>query len=219
MININDFQAVLFDLDGTIIDPKEGIVNSILYAVKEFGLVEDYPETLDSFIGPPLQHSFQKRYHLTEDDAKEMVRLYRIYYADKGIVQCHLYPGIKEMMEELFERHVFLSLATSKPVIYADKLLRHFDLESYFDFTAGANTDGTRVEKKEVIAYALENIPPFNEEEILMIGDREFDIDGGNHFDLATAYARWGYGVDEVVMKYNPDYVFNQPSDIFVAGD
>ncbi len=214
MININDFQAVLFDMDGTIIDPEEGIINSILYAVKKFGKEEKHPETLDSFIGPPLQHSFKERYDLTDEEATEMVRLYRVYYADKGIFQCHLYPGIKELIEELSERGIFMSLATSKPTIYANQLLRHFDLESYFDFTAGANTDGSRVEKKEVIAYALENIPPFDKSEILMLGDREFDIDGGNHFDLVTAYAQWGHGNDDIVLKSNPDFTINQPLDL-----
>lgn len=214
MININDFQAVLFDLDGTVIDPKEGIINSILYAAKEFGREELNPETLDSFIGPPLYHSFQKRYGLTEEEAKEMVRLYRVYYADKGIFQCHLYDGIEELIKELFERNIFMSLATSKPMVYADQLLRHFGLEAYFDFTAGANLDGSRIDKIEVIQFALDNIPSFDKESILMLGDREFDIDGGKHHHLPTAYARWGYGVDELVLKSEPDYILDSPLDL-----
>jgi len=214
MQNNSPFQAILFDLDGTIIDPKEGIIKSILYAVKEYGLEENHMETLDSFIGPPLQHSFQKRYGLNEDDAMEAVRLYRIYYADKGIFECHLYPDIEELIKQLFEQNIFMSLATSKPVKYADELMEYFDLDQYFDFTAGALMDGKRTDKKEVIQYALDHIPPFEKEQILMLGDREFDIDGGKHHGLLTAYAQWGYGVDEVVLKSNPDFVLGSPLEL-----
>lgn len=217
MININDFQAVLFDLDGTITDPKEGIINSILYAVKEFGKEEKHPHTLDSFIGPPLQHSFKNRYNLLDDEAAEMVRLYRVYYAEHGIFQCHLYEGIEQLIKGLSERGVFMALATSKPIKYADQLMRHFNLESYFDFTAGANLDGSRTEKIEVIQYGLDQIPPFETEKILMLGDREFDIEGGNFHGLNTAYARWGYGDDKVVLKCNPDYVLDKPLDLLVS--
>ncbi|NPD47824.1 MULTISPECIES: HAD hydrolase-like protein [unclassified Lentimicrobium] len=216
MININDFQAVLFDLDGTIIDPKEGIINSILYAAQEFGKEEKHPESLDSFIGPPLQHSFKNRYNLFDEEAMEMVRLYRVYYAKQGIYQCHLYDGIEEVIKGLFERGVFMALATSKPTKYADQLMRHFNLESYFDFTAGANLDGSRTDKIEVIQYALDQIPPFEEESILMLGDREFDIEGGNFHGLKTAYARWGYGDDKVVLKCKPDYILDKPLDLIV---
>lgn len=214
MTNRFPFQAVLFDLDGTIIDPKEGIYNSILFAVKEFGLEEKHPETLDSFIGPPLHHSFQGRYKLNETEAKEIVRLYRVYYADKGIFECTLYEGVEELIQKLFEQNIFMSLATSKPVVYADQLMKHYELDRYFDFTAGALMDGKRTDKKEVIQFALDHIPPFQKDQILMLGDREFDIDGGKHHGLETAYARWGYGVDEVVMQSNPDFVFDLPLDL-----
>jgi len=207
-------QSILFDLDGTITDPKEGIVNSILYAVKELGLEEKHPETLDSFIGPPLQHSFRDRYHLSDEAAMEAVRIYRVYYAEKGIFECHLYDGIEELLQTLYEENIFMSLATSKPVKYADQLMQHFGLDEYFEFTAGALLDGKRTDKKEVIQYALENIPPFEKDEILMLGDREFDIDGGKFHQLQTAWAKWGYGNSEVVLKSNPDLVLNQALEL-----
>lgn len=209
-----NIKAVLFDLDGTIIDPREGIINSILYAVKEFGLAEPQPETLNCFIGPPLQHSFKKRYQLSDEDAMEMVRIYRVYYADKGIFECHLYDGIEALLQQLFEKNIFLSLATSKPVIFADQLMKHFQLDKYIEFTAGALMDGKRTDKKEVIQFALENIPPFKNDEILMLGDREFDIDGGKFYQLKTAWAKWGYGVEEVLIKSEPDVILNAPLEL-----
>jgi len=214
MIDITSFEAVLFDLDGTIIDPKEGIINSILYAVEKSGLVENHPETLDCFIGPPLHHSFQKRYQLSEDAAMDMVRKYRVYYSEKGIYECHLYDGIEEVIKELHQRGVFLSLATSKPTEFADQLMEHFGLDKYFSFTAGALFDGKRTDKKEVVAYALENIPPFKKEEILMLGDREFDIEGGKFHELKTAWAKWGYGEDDVVLPFSPDFILDKPLDL-----
>ncbi len=207
-------KAVLFDLDGTIIDPKEGIINSILYAVSEFGLEEQHTETLDCFIGPPLQHSFKKRYHLSDEDAIEMVRIYRVYYAEKGIFQCQLYKGIEELIKNLYEKGVYMSLATSKPVIFADQLMEHFKLDKYIGFTAGALMDGKRTDKKEVIQFALDNIPPFKNDEILMIGDREFDIDGGKFHQLKTAWAKWGYGEEAVLKKSDPDVVLYSPADL-----
>jgi phosphoglycolate phosphatase len=209
-----NIKAVLFDLDGTIIDPREGIINSILYAVKEFGLAEPQPETLNCFIGPPLQHSFKKRYQLSDEDAMEMVRIYRVYYADKGIFECHLYDEIEELLQQLFDKNIFLSLATSKPVIFADQLMKHFQLDKYIEFTAGALMDGKRTDKKEVIQFALENIPPFKNDEILMLGDREFDIDGGKFYQLKTAWAKWGYGVEEVLIKSEPDVILNAPLEL-----
>lgn len=211
--------AILFDLDGTIIDPKIGIINSILYATKELGLDENDPATLDSFIGPPLQNSFKERYGLSDDKAMEAVKTYRVYYAEKGIFECHLYEGIEELLQKLYEENIFMSLATSKPVKYANQLMQHFKLEEYFEFTAGAQMDGKRTDKREVIQYALENIPPFEKEEIMMLGDREFDIEGGKHYQLPTAWAKWGYGEEPIVMKLNPDFVFEKPLDLLKEFD
>ena len=214
MINIDDFQAVFFDLDGTITDPKEGIINSVLYAAKQFGFEETDVESLNEFIGPPLHHSFQKRYGVNEEESFKMVDQYRVYYADKGIYECYLYDGIEDTLSALFEKGVFLSLATSKPVFYADKLLVHFGLDKYFSFTAGSEMDGSRTDKKEVIQFALDNIPPFEKEEILMIGDREFDILGGQHHGLKTAWAKWGYGTDGEILVLKPDTIINKPLEL-----
>lgn len=206
--------ALLFDLDGTIIDPREGIINSILYTVKELGLKEKNPETLISFIGPPLQHSFKERYHLSDEDAMEAVRIYRVYYAEKGIFECHLYDGMEELLQSLYEENVFMSLATSKPIKFADQLMQHFKLDEYFEFTAGALMAGKRTDKGEVIQFALDNIPPFQKSETLMLGDREFDINAGKHHQLKTAWAKWGYGSEDIVLKTNPDYIFAKPLEL-----
>ncbi len=208
------YQAVLFDLDGTITNPAGGIINAILYSAKEHGLQENKPEELISFIGPPLHLSFQQRYNTSESKAFEMVKTYREYYGKKGIFECYLYDGIVQLIETLHEQGVFLSLATSKPVFYAQQLIEHFQLDAFISFVGGSNMDGSRTDKKEVIAYALDNIPPFSTNDILMIGDREFDIVGGQHFGLGTAWAKWGYGSTHIVSPLAPMYTFYKPLDV-----
>ncbi|NOR86973.1 MAG: HAD hydrolase-like protein, partial [Bacteroidales bacterium] len=211
MNNILSLKAVLFDLDGTIINPKQGIINSILFAVEKTGLQEQKPEELNSFIGPPLHQSFQKRYGVSESEAFEMVRQFRVYYAEKGIRECYVYDGIEELVKKLHSHQIFLSLATSKPIGFANQLLEYFKLDKYFSFTAGALMDGKRTDKKEVIQFALDHIPTFEKQEILMIGDREFDIEGGQFHGLKTAWAQWGFGSDEEILPLSPDFVFSKP--------
>ena len=214
MEKLDSFQAVLFDLDGTITNPQEGIVNSILYAAQQFGFKDIDPSNLDSFIGPPLLHSFQEKFKVSETEAYKMVDEFRVYYADKGIFECYLYDGIAETIEYFYNKGVFLSLATSKPVGFANQLLDHFSLDKYFSFTAGALMDGKRTDKKEVIQFALDNIPSFEKENILMIGDREFDILGGQHHNMKTAWAKWGFGTDEEILHLKPNFVFSSPKEM-----
>ena len=218
MNKLDSFQAVLFDLDGTITNPQEGIINSILYAAKQFDFTDSNEKgELDFFIGPPLHQSFQKRYHVSEEVSFEMVKEFRVYYPDKGIFECYLYDGIAETIAYLYNQNVFLSLATSKPVGFANQLLDHFGLAESISFTAGALMDGKRTDKKEVIQFALDNIPDFAKENILMIGDREFDIIGGKHHGLQTAWAKWGFGTEEELLPLNPDYIFSSASKIIEA--
>jgi len=214
MNKLDSFQAVLFDLDGTIINPHEGIINSVLHAAKKFGFKEDDVESLNTFIGPPLLNSFRERYQVTETRAYEMVDEFRVYYADKGIFECYLYPGVEDAIKHLYHRQIFLSLATSKPVGFANQLLAHFNLDKYFSFTAGALMDGKRTDKKEVIQFALDHIPAFEKGRILMLGDREFDIIGGKHHNMKTAWAKWGFGSDKEILPLAPDLIFNTAADM-----
>jgi len=217
MKDINQFQAVLFDLDGTITNPQEGIINSIIYAAHKFGFTDNNLKgELNFFIGPPLLHSFMKRYHVNKDKAYEMIKEFRVYYAKQGIFECYLYKGIEESIQYLHQNEIFLSLATSKPVGFANQLLVHFGLDKYFSFTAGALMDGQRTDKKEVIQFALDNIPGFEKEKILMIGDREFDIKGGKYHGLKTAWAKWGFGSEAEISPLNPEFIYSSASEMIL---
>ncbi|MCD6178813.1 MAG: HAD hydrolase-like protein [Bacteroidales bacterium] len=205
---------LLFDLDGTLTDPKEGIINSIHYALKKKGIIENQPEELLNFIGPPLHFSFQNRYHLSDDETIEMVRIFREYFAEKGIFENSLYSGIPELLKALKKQKKIISLATAKPTHFAKQVLDHFQLSDYVDFIAGANTDGSRTDKKEIVAYAKEITGNKADAEYLMIGDREYDIMGAHFNQIEACWVSYGYGEESIVIQEKPEYVCESVSEL-----
>ena len=152
---MNKIRNILFDLDGTIIEPEEGIINSILYALDKLKIEESDKDDLKSFIGPPLIDSFTNRYRLNNTEATEAVRFYREYFSKKGIYQNTLYENIIHLLIELNNDGFRLFLATSKPTIYAEKILTNFKIRSYFKGVVGSNLDNTRRDKTEIIKFVL----------------------------------------------------------------
>lgn len=199
--------VLLFDLDGTLTDPKEGILNSVHYALNKKGIIEKQPEELLNFIGPPLHLSFKNRYQLTDDDAFEMVRIFREYFTEKGIYENTLYTGIFELLKALKNQNKIISLATAKPTHFAKQVIEHFKISPFIDFIAGANTDGTRTDKKEIVAYAKELTGNKSDEDYLMIGDREYDIMGAHYNQIKACWVAYGYGVEAIVLKEKPEYI------------
>lgn len=185
--------VILFDLDGTLTDSGPGIMNSARYALEKLG-VRPTEEELHSFIGPPLHLSFQNTYGFSEEKSFEGVRLYREYYAEKGIFENELYPGVDRLLQKLKDSGKSLILATSKAEFYAKKVMDHFRLTGYFDFMAGSEMDGSRSDKAEVIAYALEGAGVADKASALMIGDRSHDIIGAKKNGLDSVGVLYGYG-------------------------
>lgn len=185
---------ILFDLDGTITDPKEGITKSVAYALNKFGIQVEDLDVLCPFIGPPLRASFEKFYGFSEKDAELAVKYYREYYGMTGKFECSIYEGIPELLKYLKEQGRTVFLATSKPTGYAKEILEHFDLLQYFDYVAGSSMDASRTEKADVIRHALEQIPEAKPEEMVMIGDREFDYYGAKEFGIPCILVTYGYG-------------------------
>ena len=145
------FRYILFDLDGTLTDPKEGITNSVQYALRSFGIDEPDTDKLIPFIGPPLMDSFRDFYGFTPEMGMEGVKKYREYFRDKGIFQNRLLEGVPEMLKALKDAGKMISLATSKPEPFARQILDHFQISGYFDEIVGAGIDETRGTKREVI--------------------------------------------------------------------
>lgn len=189
----NKRRAILFDLDGTLLNTFEGITKTVIHALIEMGVEPPNQEDLGWIIGPPLESSFAKI--LGSADPKlieEAMRIYRVRYEKTGLYESEMYPGVKNALEELC--HVGdVFLATAKPQSYGYEALRHYDLLHYFKAVHGSEFDGTRTHKEELIAYILEkeNLSP---ERALMIGDRKYDILGARANKVTGVGVTWGYG-------------------------
>lgn len=209
------YDVILFDLDGTLTDPGMGITNSVAHALKKYGItVEDRTE-LYKFIGPPLHESFEKYYGFSKEEALQAVEYYREYYKVKGIYENLVYDGIEELLKKLCESGKRVILATSKPEIFAREILRHFSLDKYFCYAAGANLDGSRTNKAEVIEYALREGGVTDKSTAVMIGDREHDIIGANKNGLDSIGVLFGYGSREELEDAGAAYIAETVEEIY----
>lgn len=208
------YQYILFDLDGTLTDPGEGITNSVAYALKKYNIIVEDRRELYKFIGPPLQESFRRFYGFSEEQSLEAVEFYREYFSVKGIFENEVYKGTEETLSALKEKGKHIILATSKPEKFARQILEHFELMKYFDFVAGATMDGTRSKKDDVIRYAVSNYPVNDLSKAVMIGDREHDILGANKVGMASIGVLFGYGDNDELTKAGATYIVKEMKDI-----
>lgn len=188
--------VLLFDLDGTLTDPGEGITNSVAYALRCFGIEPPPRQQLYCFIGPPLVDSFRRFYGFSDTDAHRAVDCYREYYRDRGIFENVLYDGMDTLLHTLCEAGYQILLATSKPEPFAVQILEHFHLLSCFYRIAGALMDESRTGKADVIAHALA-ISGCKSDQCVMIGDREYDILGAKAHNMPAIGVLYGYGSRE----------------------
>ncbi len=191
---MTNYRYLLFDLDGTLTDPKPGITGCVVYALDFFGIHVDNPDTLTCFIGPPLVDSFMEYYGFSREQADAACAKYRERFSVKGLYENAVFEGIEELLRDLKTAGYQIILATSKPHVYATKILEHFHLIEYFDFIAGSELDGTRNKKGDVIAYALQEFGITELSQALMIGDRKHDIIGAKENHLKCLGVLFGYG-------------------------
>ena len=208
------YDTILFDLDGTLSDTFEGITNSVAHALKKFNIDVADKRVLIPFIGPPLYESCMVYYGFSKADALKAVEYYREYYADKGIFECFLYDGVAETLRTLYTCGKRLVLATSKPEIFAERILQKFDLAQFFCFVAGATLDSARVAKVDVIKYALESCGAENLKRCLMVGDRKHDIAGAKANGLSSAGVLYGYGGEDELRQAGADYILHNFSQL-----
>ncbi|HEX2953378.1 MAG TPA: HAD family hydrolase [Bacillota bacterium] len=209
-----NYQYILFDLDGTLTDPKEGITKSVQFALAKLGIDEPDCDNLVKFIGPPLAHSFIEYYGFDEAKAKLAVEKYREYFAVTGIFENEVYPGIKTMLESLQKAGKSICLATSKPTVFAEKILEHFGLAEYFNAVAGSNLDGSRVRKSEVIQFVLESMKVGDRSKAVMIGDREHDIIGAREAGIDSIGVTFGYGRREELVGAKATAIADNPKEL-----
>ena len=210
----NNFEYILFYLDGTITDSGEGITKSVQYALKFFDILVNNLEDLHKFIGPPLKESFKEYYKFDEEKANLALVKYREYYADIGIYENDLYDGIIEVLDNLKENNKTIILATSKPEVYAKQILKYFKIDKYFTFVAGSDFEETRVKKGDVIKYALEGAGISDLSKVIMIGDREHDIIGAKDNNIKSIGVLYGYGDVIELTQARADYIVKSTSEL-----
>ena len=203
----------LFDLDGTLTNSESGILHSVRYALGKMNRELPSPEQLHSFIGPPLQRSFMGICGMSDSDALHAIDLYREYYHEHGVFDCTVYKGIPELLDTLSKSGATLALATCKPTYYAQKILEHFDLTRYFSLVSGPELDGTRGEKHEVIAYAIEHLG-CDPTHAVMVGDHRDDMLGAKQNGLTGFGALWGFGSEEELRKAGAARIYRTPQSL-----
>lgn len=211
---MKNYDVILFDLDGTLTDPGEGITNSVAHSLKKYGIDVEDKTSLYKFIGPPLHESYEVYYGFSREEALKAVDYYREYYRVKGIYENKVYDGIENMLETLYKSGKKIILATSKPEVFAKEILRHFGLSKYFTYVAGANLDGTMTDKAEVVEYALTEGGVNDRSSAVMIGDRKHDIIGAKKNGIDSIGVLFGYGSRVELETAGADYIAEYTVDI-----
>jgi len=207
--------TVLFDLDGTLTDPAEGILNSFVYAMEKMGFAHEEKYHYTRVIGPPLLDSFREICGLDEEGARKGVMLYREYFSAGGMFENRVYPGIPVLLEKARKAGYRLGVATSKPDRFSEAILKKFDLWPYFDFLAASTMDEKRTAKEEVIAYAMK-IHGVKAENTLMVGDRKYDIIGAHTLGMRAVGVSYGYGSEEELKEAGADHIAHSVEELAV---
>ena len=208
------YQNILFDLDGTLTDPKVGITKSVAHALKHFGIIVEDTDTLTDFIGPPLAFTFAERYGFDENQCTKAIEVYREYFSVTGKFENTVYPFTREMLEFAKNAGLNLFIATSKPEIFARDILEYFNLSKYFTDIVGIAMHEEKVEKDVIVGRVIDRYA-LDKSKTLMVGDRKFDIDGAHKNGIECAAVLFGYGNEAEFKEYGADYIVATYEDLF----
>ncbi len=211
---MSNYQYCFWDLDGTLTDSAPGITHSVRYAMEEMGKPLAPDHDLRCFIGPPLLYSFENYLGLSPADSQRAVDLYRVCYRAGAMLECNVYDGVREVLAELNRRGIVCVLATCKPHEFANNIIKHFDLAKYFAYVSGPEMDGTRNEKHEVIAYAMEKLGISSPDTVLMVGDRRDDVVGAKKCNMACIGVAWGFGTKDELESAGAKTVIRKPQEL-----
>lgn len=202
-------QYLLFDLDGTLTDPAEGITKCVQYALSYFGQEKRRPEELYCYIGPPLPESFEVYGGLSRKEALLAVEKYRERFREKGMFENRVYPGVEALLKALKDAGKVLAVATSKPEVFAKEILEHFGLAGYFQVVTGSELDGTRMDKAEVIQETFARLSLTEQEKPLtaMIGDRKHDVIGAKKNGIDSVGVSFGYAEEGELERAGADRI------------
>lgn len=208
-------EIILFDLDGTLFNTKQGIVKCVQYALSYYGIEEENIDSLEKFIGPPLHKSFQMFYGFSEEKGVEAAAKYRERYREEGVFECSPYEGLEEMLKTLKDAGKRLGIATSKPEIFANQILEKFGVAQYFEYVTGSLLDNTRSKKTEVIIEALNRFNATDElDKVIMVGDREHDIIGAKETKLQSVGVKYGFAEGDELMEAGADYIVEEVEEL-----
>ena len=206
---------ILFDLDGTLTDSGLGIIKCVQYALIYMGKPEGNPENLRCFVGPPLYEQFMEYGGFTSEEADTAVEQYRERYSTIGIYENEVYDHIPELLKKLKEKGKILGVASSKPTVFVEEILRHFNLKDYFDVIVGSELDGRRTAKDEVIEAALKQLGDgFHREQVIMVGDRMYDVEGARKCGILCVGVAYGYGGRSELEEAGAVYVADTVEDL-----
>lgn len=203
---------ILFDLDGTLTNPKEGITKCVQHALKHFGIERECDELI-SFIGPPLKEQFMQYASLTEEEGIKAVEIYRERFAPIGIFENEIYDGILSMLESLKNQGKILAIATSKPAVFAEKISRKYGIEPYIALLEGSELDGRNTDKALVIKNAMEKLGA-TKENTIMVGDREHDVIGARKNGIDCIGVSYGYGKDGELEESGALKIAHTPNEL-----
>jgi len=191
---MNPFQAVLFDFDGTLADTSPGILHSIRYAMEAEGLPIDPDADLNYFLGPPLYHSFTHIFGVSAEMANTLTDQYRVYYNEKGVFECTLYPGIKDLLQDLRTAGIKVAVVSSKPSHFLHMVLPYLGIDSLFDAVVGPDLENKKANKAWLVTEALRQLELPAGPEIAMLGDRQYDMVGAVDAGVTAVGVTYGYG-------------------------
>lgn len=208
------YEYVFFDLDGTLTDSGEGIINAAIYALEKYNIEVNDRSELRKFIGPPLQDSFSTDYGFSEDEIEDVIKTFREYYSEKGIFENTIYENIQTVLFELKNRGKKLVVATSKPEVFTKKVLDHFNISSYFDYVSGATLNNEKIKKVDIIRDAICKLGITDKSKVVMIGDRKLDVLGAKENGIDSIGVLWGYGDLLELEKVGPTYIAEKVLDL-----
>jgi len=211
---MKNYKVVLFDLDGTLSDPKIGITKSVQHALQKAGVMVNDLDELEPFIGPPLQVSFQEIYGFNDTQITQAIRDYRERFTERGMFENKLYEDIPALLAQLKQQGYILTIATSKPTVFAEQIIKYFQLESYFDLVVGSHLDGSRSAKGEIIAEVLQQLDSYPKDQFIMIGDRKYDLIGARENQIDAIGVTYGFGSLEELKNEEPTYIVDHVNDL-----
>ena len=210
------YKYVFFDMDGTIGDTKEGIFNSTRYGFEKLGKeIDDSYESLIRVIGPPLVWAYQEYFGVSKEDAEKVTEYYRERSSEKGIYEMNLYDGIEDVLKKLVGNGIVLAVVSAKPEDYIDRIMKHFCIDKYFSYNSSASKKDTDTSKARLITRAIEHFGIEDLDEVVMVGDRRYDLEGASDVGVDGIGVTYGFGSFEELNSCENVFIAKTPDEIY----